>query len=267
MSAIRALAKTILPKPVRNFIRYCASRDYRDRLFWEADRRRGEMVYARTGGAVVAGPFKGLRYVPTARGSSIGPKLLGTYELELREVVEWIIGRGYGLVINIGAGEGYYAVGLAQRMPMTRFVCFDADPSNQEQIKRLAELNRVGERVEVKGFCDERALADAIGDRAGDVLVICDIEGGEVEVLRPEAVPALRGVDLLVEMHDIIRRGCSSALRGRFGGSHAIEVIATRRRRMGDFPDGVDLEPEKRLECMDEGRGAVMTFLWMRVKR
>jgi hypothetical protein len=268
MSAIKSLAKTILPKPVRNFIRYCTSQDYRDRLFWEADRRRGEMVFARTGGQVVAGPFKGLRYVPTARGSSIGPKLLGTYELELRPVVESIIARGYALVINIGAGEGYYAVGLAQRMSNTRFVCFDADPSNQEQIKTLAALNGVAERINVKGFCDDKALAEALGSRAaGDALVICDIEGGEVEVLRPDAVPALRNADMLVEMHDIIRKGCTAALRGRFASSHEIQEIATRRRGPGDFPAGVDLEPQKRLECMDEGRGAVMTFLWMRARR
>ena len=268
MSAIKSIARTLLPRRVRNFLRYVSSPDYRDRLFWEADRKRGEMVFARTGGVVVAGPFKGLKYVPTARGSSIGPKLLGTYELELRDVVESVVARAYPKVINIGAGEGYYAVGLAQRMPDTRFECFDADPSNQEQIRTLARLNDVDSRIEVKGFCDDKALSAAIGGAApGEVLVICDIEGAEVEVLRPDAVPGLRNADLLVEMHDIIRKGCSSALRERFGGSHEIEVIPTRRRRAEDFPAEVGLDGRERLECMDEGRGAVMTFFWMRVRK
>src|SRR5688572_15679024 len=217
MSALKSLARSLFSPRVRHFLRYVASPHYRDRVFWEADRKRGEMVYGLTHGQVVAGPFKGLRYVPTARGSSIGPKLLGTYELELRDVVDSIIARGYPLIINVGAGEGYYAVGLAGRMPRTRFLCFDADPSNQEQIRMLAQLNGVANQLEVKGFCDDKSLAESIGESAaGHVLVICDIEGAEVELLDPKATPALRNADMLVEMHDIIRKGCSSALRGRF---------------------------------------------------
>jgi hypothetical protein len=267
MSALKSIAKNLLPRRVRDFLRYVASPDYRDRVFWEADRKRGETVFARTGGQVVAGPFKGLKYVPTARGSSIGPKLLGTYELELRDVVEGVIARAYPLIINIGAGEGYYAIGLAQRMPETRFLCFDADPSNQEQIQTLARINGVARQVEIKGFCDDKALAQTIGDSPpGRVLVICDIEGAEIEVLNPQAVPALKNADLLVEMHDIIRKGCSSALRTRFESTHDIEVIPTRKRKAADFPAAVQLDSRQQLECMDEGRGAVMTFFWMRLK-
>jgi hypothetical protein len=265
---LKSLAKTLIPPRVRHLLRYAASPHYRDRVFWDADRKRGEMVFAHTGGQVLAGPFKGLKYVPTARGSSIGPKLLGTYELELREIVESIIARAYPKVINIGAGEGYYAVGLAGRMPATQFVCFDAEPSNQEQIRTLARLNGVDSRVQIKGFCDDKALAEAIGDSApGGTLIICDIEGAEIEVLNPDAVPTLKNTDLLVEMHDIIRKGCSPALRQRFEPTHHIEVIPTRKRKPQDFPPGLNLDPKVRLECMDEGRGAVMTFFWMRVRK
>src|SRR4051812_10738394 len=177
MSRIKSLAKKVVPLRVRNAVRYVLSENYRDRLYWEHDRQVGQRVFGLTDGVVVAGPFEGLKYVSTARGSSIGPKLLGTYELELREIVEAIIGRGYRTVINIGAGEGYYSVGLAKRMPNAKFVSFDADESNQKQIAALAKLNGVDDRMTVKGFCDDAALAAAIGD-AGDVLVICDIEGG-----------------------------------------------------------------------------------------
>jgi hypothetical protein len=265
MNPLKSIAKIIVPKPLRNAIRFVLSEDYRDRRAYEKDREVGKKVFDITSGRVVAGPFEGLKYVSTAKGSSIGPKLLGTYELELREIVEGAIARGYRTIINIGAGEGYYAVGMAKRMAAARFICFDADPSNQEQIKTLAKLNGVEGQIDVRGFCDDAALAAAIGD-ATDVLVICDIEGAEIEVLRPDAVPALRRVDLLVEMHDIIRKGCSDALRSRFDASHQIEVIPTRRRRTEDFPVGVAVEGRERLACMEEGRGPTpMTFFWMQV--
>jgi hypothetical protein len=254
-----------VPQRVRNAVRYVLSENYRDRLYWEHDRQVGQRVFGLTGGVVVAGPFQGLKYVSTARGSSIGPKLLGTYELELREIVEGIVARGYSTVINIGAGEGYYSVGLAKRMPQTRFVCFDAEPLNQEQIKTLARLNGVDSQLDVRGFCDDAALNAAL-EEARDVLVICDIEGAEVEVLRPDAVPGLRRADLLVEMHDIVRKGCSPILRERFAATHRIDVIPTRRRTVSDFPPGVRVESAReRRECMDEGRGSTpMTFFWMR---
>jgi hypothetical protein len=265
--SLKSIAKKVVPQRVRHAVKYVLSEDYRDRVFFEKDRQVGQRVFALTGGVVVAGPFKGLKYVSTARGSSIGPKLLGTYELELREIVEGIIAQAYPTIVNIGAGEGYYAVGLAKRMPNTRFICFDADPSNQEQIKTLAKLNGVESQLDVRGFCDDAALREALGD-VGDTLVICDIEGAEVEVLRPEAVPALARVDLLVEMHDIVRKGCSSAVRTRFENSHQIDVIPTRRRKESDFPAGVEVVTNKeRLTCMDEGRGPTpMTFFWMRPK-
>jgi hypothetical protein len=268
MNALKSLAKKVVPKPVRNAVRYILSSDYRDRQYWARDREVGQKVFGVTGGVVVAGPFKGLRYVSTGRGSSIGPKLLGTYELELREIVEAVIARKYGTVVNIGAGEGYYAVGLAKRMPDARFVCFDTDPSNQEQIKTLAALNGVEAHIDVRGFCDDAALSAALEGTAGDALVVCDIEGAEVEVLRPDAVPALRRADLLVEMHDIIRKGCSAALRERFGATHDIDVIPTRKRVAGDFPAGVEIAPRERRECMEEGRGSTpMTFFWMRARK
>ena len=87
-------------------------------------------------------------------------------------------------------------------------------------------------------------------------------------MLRPDAVPGLRRVDLLVEMHDIVRKGCSPTLRGRFEGSHQIDVIATRRRQVADFPAGVAAASDReRREFRDEGRGSTpMTFFWMRAK-
>jgi len=268
MNPLKSIAKIIVPKPVRNAIRFCLSEDYRDRRAYEKDREVGKRVYDMTGGRVVAGPFAGLKYVSTAKGSSIGPKLLGTYEMELREIVEAAIARGYRTMVDIGAGEGYYVVGMAKRMPRARIICFDADPSNQEQIKTLAKLNGVEGQIDVRGFCDDAALAAAIGD-ATDVLVICDIEGAEIEVLRPDAVPALKRVDLLVEMHDIVRKGCSEAVRSRFEASHRIEVIPTRKRRAEDFPAGVAAEEGRaRLAWMEEGRGPTpMTFFWMKVKQ
>src|ERR1041385_3438998 len=100
MNPLKSFAKAIFPKPLRNAVRFVFSEDYRDRRAFEKDRAVGKKVFEITGGRVVAGAFEGLSYVSTSKGSSIGPKLLGTYELELRGIVEGIIARRYRTVIN-----------------------------------------------------------------------------------------------------------------------------------------------------------------------
>src|SRR5438105_426555 len=71
---------------------------------------------------VLDGPFRGLRY-PSASSlhSGLLPKLLGTYEAELHGPIEHLLkSRTYGAVVDVGAAEGYYAVGFALRCPEAR---------------------------------------------------------------------------------------------------------------------------------------------------
>src|SRR5262245_4258495 len=77
-------------------------------------------------GEVLSGPCQGMKYPAfTAIGSTLFPKLLGTYERELATVMNEICSRPFTNVINIGCGEGYYAVGLALRVPTCHVYAFD----------------------------------------------------------------------------------------------------------------------------------------------
>jgi len=44
-------------------------------------------------------------------------KLLGTYEKELQDAIRALEKKRFGRIINVGAAEGYYAVGLARNFP------------------------------------------------------------------------------------------------------------------------------------------------------
>ena len=63
---------------------------------------------------VSGGPFAGLAY-PDRAPISLVPKLLGIYERELHGAIEAAIRAQPGLIVNVGAADGYYAVGLARR--------------------------------------------------------------------------------------------------------------------------------------------------------
>ena len=65
---------------------------------------------------VMSGPFGGMRLA----GLPAAQELLGTYEHELFDTVHALARGPYRTVVNVGARNGYYAVGLARLMPNAR---------------------------------------------------------------------------------------------------------------------------------------------------
>ena len=217
-------------------------------------------VRDRFGEAVQAGPFAGMRYPDFAfeRVDSYSPKLIGCFEQELADALERAIGRGPSAAVNIGAADGYYAIGLALRLPDAAVVAYEADEAKHELLRALAGFNGVGDRIELLGACDADALAARLPEGA---LVVCDCDGCELELLDPDRVPALRGAPILVEAHDLLVPGITPALRERFAATHAITEIPTVPRYVDDFPQLGDLPLVTRQLAISEFRGAPMSWL------
>jgi hypothetical protein len=147
---------------------------------------------------VQAGPFRGLRYTRSAvLTHHTTPNLLGTYERQLYPFLNEAAAR-CDLIIDIGAAEGYYAVGLA-RLTGKRVVAFDVNGSERQMIKEIAALNQVSHLVQISTWCSSAKLLDLVRGRRA--LVFCDIEGGEFSLFTPDVVEALRGCDVFIELH------------------------------------------------------------------
>lgn len=215
----------------------------------------------RSGTAVLGGPFAGMDYSVGVTEGAGPPRRLGCYEATLIPVIEAIIARGYPLVMDVGAADGYYAVGLARRMPKTRIVARDTNPAAQAACRKLAEINGVGDRVEVGG---EVGHKDFDRCKATEMLVICDIEGAEDALLDPVRAPGLREADILVEVHDCFRPGLSSRIAARFAATH--DVTRLDRRIDGTALPGwmEELGDLDRLIALWEWRMGPTPWLWMR---
>ena len=220
------------------------------------------LVQRETGGRVRGGPFAGL---DLGRDCQWLAALLGLYERELWPIVDEIASAGFDRVVVAGAAEGYYAAGLARRMPAARVIAFEADALMQARLRRTVALNGVEGRIDVEGYCAPADLARAL-DGAGRPLVICDVEGYESTLLDPQRVPLDRAA-LLVELHDHLSAGVSALIRERFARTHVIREIQQSERAAGDFPFTsalVRLLPRAYLEwAVSEGREAPMHWFWM----
>jgi hypothetical protein len=209
------------------------------------------------------GPFGGMRYLPDASGSQLLPKLVGSYEEPLHQWIEEIISsKTYDTILDVGCAEGYYAVGFALSLPHTRIQAFDIDPQSREQVRQLAELNQVGDRVTVGSECSFEKFQQFGGPTT---LVFCDIEGAEDALLDPVKAPRLRECGILVEAHDVFVDGISDRLFSRFAGSHRMRMVVDYPGRLADYdlPNGGQLSPQDRARLMDEIRLPGMRFLFL----
>lgn len=212
------------------------------RLSHVSPRRLRRQVASRTGGRVASGPFVGMPYIDASWGSVWEPKLLGIYERELHGAVAEAIDRRPTRVVDIGAAEGYYAVGLARALPEAEVWSFELDARAHVLIRDLATRNGVAGRVRVEGACTPETLRAAVGDGEA-VLVVCDVEGAEMDLLDPVRVPGLIRASVLVELHPGQRPGVWEAVRDRFTSTHAITAIDQQTRTRADYPYPTPLVP------------------------
>jgi len=254
---------------LKAIIRYCYSAFYYNSLFAftrrfflridaecaeairHAERNVGDALGPEP--TVLGGPFRGLRYPAQASwGSAFLPKLLGTYERELHKAIERVARRPYNLVVDIGAAEGYYAVGLALRMSQAPVIAFEIDAAARGMLARVIERNAVQARVAVAECCDGEQLLDLA--QRGPGFLLSDCEGCEFELFQPAQVRALAEWDLLIETHDSIRQNITRQLAARFRGTHRVTLIKPRQRSPADFPLRGSFSRFERLAAMDEGR-------------
>lgn len=220
-----------------------------------------EQVAARQGPPeLVAGPFRGMAYPVRASEGARLPRMLGVYEASLAPVIEQIVARAYPLVVDIGAAEGYYAVGLARRMPQAQVLARDGDARARRRCALLAEANGVAARVEIGGVMTHADL-DALP--AGETVIICDIEGAEAELLDPARAPGLAGADLLVEVHEGMRPGTLDLLKARFAPSHDIREIGRKLDDSALTGWMERLDDLDRLLLLWEWRSSPTPWLWM----
>jgi hypothetical protein len=207
------------------------------------------------------GIFAGMRYVDQSIGSEYYPKLLGTYEKELHHVFEALFQKSFEQFVDIGAAEGYYAVGVALRTNWN-VIAFEANP--ETPLPELARLNEVTERITLKGACDLGDLADALEGKPQSLLLV-DVETAEFALLDPRFIPNLKTATIIVEVHDCFMHGIGDRIRSRFSQSHRIDHIDCVPRSFKDCPvsfPSLPFDPEVyTLEYMNERRPDGMYWL------
>ncbi len=212
-------------------------------------------VYFKNDLTVRSGPFKGMKYISTSFGSQLIPKILGTYEQPINTWITKIINTNYDQIIDIGSAEGYYAIGLAVRMPQTKIIASEISSDALKYLNQLAKLNKVSSNLRIVGKLNPQSLNSLIEEKT---LIICDIEGEEANLLDIKIAKELAGVDILVELHDCFVPNITEKIIDEFHHTHKINIIV-------DYPRTInpDIKIAQISKFMNEKRPSKMRWAFL----
>jgi hypothetical protein len=142
--------------------------------------------------------------------------------------------------------------------PEVTVYAHDISEKAQVACAGLAAKNGIADRVIVGGVFQPTDFEAFAGRR---VLVMVDTEGAEVDILQPALSPALAGMSIIVETHDIFRPGALATLVERFSPTHDIQQVETGQKTF-DMPEWMQNLPQlDQLLAVWEWRGGRTPWL------
>lgn len=235
-------------------------------LLKQRRKRLSSAIFDKYGGVVQAGPFAGLKLDGRANISR-GPlaiKLFGLYEGAVLQIIEE--NGPFDDVVNIGAADGYFSLGLLKAGLAKRSICFEITEEGRAAIARNAAENGVSDRMVILGVADDNVAThlNKANFKASNSLMLCDIEGAEFDVLSPIMLKAVTGALMIVELHDTITSGAGDRrekLISRLPVGYTHREIRSIPPAWSGIEDFERLNDNDRALVSSEGRKAIGEWL------
>lgn len=211
------------------------------------------------------GPFCGMRLSeqPWWGKSDLGSMCLGLYEKEMLNALISDQLSERTTFIDIGAADGYYAIGLLLSKNYKKSICFELTELGRKTIDRNWNLNACPGDIEIHGdvLTDaEKVLASVDMSKA---VTLIDVEGAEFELLNSNLIELLSGSVVLIEIHNWVDDFLDkyTAMLKRCSKHFDIDVVKREDRSTVEFNELRSLTDDSRLLLTSEGRPCLMRFL------
>ena len=157
---------------------------------------------------VAYGPFKGLSLPKKLWwGDDRITQTLGIYEEHVLSQLIENSQQGATKLIDVGAADGYFAIGLIFSKIYQKSIAFEISQEGQNRILENAKRNQCEDRIEIHGEATLESLTAALsGPQKSTVLI--DIEGSEYDLLNDDVLEALSSSFIICELHhNLINNG------------------------------------------------------------
>jgi len=211
------------------------------------------------------GPFKGLK-LDSETWWGTGSKasmILGLYEQEILLSITSCPSK-YKYFINIGAANGYYAIGLVKNNFFAKSYCFELSEIGRVVIKKNAKLNNVESRLSIFGKANKNFYLKIPLDQLTKSVILIDVEGFEFELFSYDNLKALSQSIIYIEIHDFFyKNGVArlSNLKKMLKNFFYLQEFTTTSRDLSVFPELNNFTDNERWLLCSEGRPMLMRWI------
>jgi hypothetical protein len=217
------------------------------------------------------GPFKGLRLSENSSWGATdrGAMLLGLYEREILETLERMADKEKAF-INLGAGDGYYALGVLVGSLFKETYCFEQSIYGQSILETNAEKNQVANRIKVFGKADGNFFKLIPERYWQNSVILCDIEGGEFSIFTKDVFSKFGKSQIIIEIHDWFFQDAALKMQKmleNFSDTHSCSKVTTTSRDLSTFDELRGFSDTERWLICSENRERLMTWFILSPKK
>lgn len=189
--------------------------------------------------------------------------LLGIYEPQVLDTLTNIADE-YSYLVDIGAADGYYGVGLVASKIFKESFCFETNEYGRRVIRENAKINNVEEYVHVFGRAQKDFFKEVPKEKLEDSVVLIDIEGGEYELLEEFTFHALRFSAIVIELHEEAANKVEDSLVeliAKGSKTHSCSIITPAAKNPSLYEELSHLGDHDRWLICSEGRAYDMRWI------
>ena len=214
---------------------------------------------------IVGGFYKGTKLNLNKKWSRLdgASKYLGLYEYEVQDEISKIqnnykMKRKY--LINIGAGDGFHALGLLKKKYFKKALLFEKDLQASNLILLNAKLNGLSNNIELFEEATINFLDNInLNYKLKDCLFLIDIEGEEFKLLNATNLKPLSKSILVIEIHDFY--GSPVPLKKRLNKYFKIKSVTTGKRDLSKYKILDEIHDNEKWLVVNEDRPKKMEWL------
>lgn len=214
---------------------------------------------------VAHGAFKGMKLnkkVWWSKNDYI-TQTLGIYEEHILQKITHFAKNGSTTLIDVGAADGYFAVGMAYSNIYQKVYAFEIEKEGRDRILENANANKCNNKIKIFGEADVSSISKII-DEGDKVTVMIDIEGAEYDFLSDDMLTILNGNHVVCELHPWMVDGGDNLqikLLSKASKQFNVELINREIYKPNMFSEFDNLSDEERLIAVGEGREKNMQWM------
>ncbi|MDC6469771.1 hypothetical protein ABXT47_03950 [Candidatus Pelagibacter sp. Uisw_099_02] len=214
---------------------------------------------------IIGGFYKGTKLNLNKGWSRLdgASKYLGLYEYEVQDEISKIqknrtIRKKY--FVNIGAGDGFHALGLLKKKYFNKAILFEKDTQASDLLLTNAKINRLKNNIELFKEAKINFLNDfSLTHKLKDCLFLIDIEGDEFKLLNAKNLKLLNKSILVIEIHDFYQN--PTPLKKKLKKYFKIKTVTTGMRDLSKYKILNEIHDNEKWLVVNEDRPKKMEWL------